>query len=182
MFNNLNSQTIKSILENTCKVSDEKAAKIDEILTDNDLEKIMDKTCPITGEVFEKLKESMANPENLRLTAVKENDEYHLYIECTEFANYCEANELGIPEAADSIIEAYETMVPGVTKDKFHVVFPSNGLEKKLQEDELGLAREDSWSNKLIRGCMQYGLQANVGVDKKDVDKADDDTEEIEID
>ena len=183
MFNNLNSQTIKSILENTAKISDETATKIDEILSNNDLEKIYDNTCPITGEVFEKLKESMANPKNLRLVATNENSEYNMYIEASEFANYCEASGYDLKTAVNSILEEYREMTPGISYDKFHVVFPANktGVDK-IGDDKLGLEVEDSWANKLIRGCMQFGIKSNIGVDKNDVPKLDDDVEEVEQD
>lgn len=183
MFNNLNSETIKSILENTAKISDETATKIDEILSKNDLEKIYDNTCPITGEVFEKLKESMANPKNLKLVATCENGEYDLYIEASEFANYCEATGLDIKSAVESILEEYKEITPGIKCDKFHVVFPANktGIDK-IGVDKLGMENEDSWANKLIHGCMQFGIPANVGVDKSDVVEPNDDTEEVEQD
>ena len=189
MFMNLNSETIKTILENTAKVSDEKAAKIDEILANKDLQKIYDTACPITSEVFEKLKESMADPMNLRLTAVKEFDEfgdevYDVYIESTEFANYCEATGLPLDEAVESIAEAYDKMVPGISCNRFHVVFPTSkiGADKLLGTSELGLANENTWANKLIRGCQQFGIKANVGVEKKDVNKENDDDVEVSQD
>ena len=46
----------------------------------------------------------------------------------------------------------------------------------------IGLEVEDSWANKLIRGCMQFGIKSNIGVDKNDVPKLDDDVEEVEQD
>ena len=183
MFMNLNSRTIKNILENTAKVSDEKAAKIDEILANQDLQKMYDNACPISSEVFDKLKESMADPMNLRLTAVKEFDEvgdpvYNVYIESTEFANYCEATGLALDDAVESIAEAYDKMVPGITCSRFHVVFPTS----KLGADKLLGATENTWANKLIRGCQQFGIKANVGVEKKDVNKETDDSVEVSQD
>ena len=189
MFMNLNSRTIKNILENTAKVSDEKAAKIDEILANQDLQKMYDNACPISSEVFDKLKESMADPMNLRLTVVKEFDEvgdpvYNVYIESTEFANYCEATGLALDDAVESIAEAYDKMVPGITCSRFHVVFPTSklGADKLLGATELGLATENTWANKLIRGCQQFGIKAIVGVEKKDVNKETDDSVEVSQD
>lgn len=178
MFNHLNSDTIKTILENSCKVSDEKATKIDEILS-GDLQKIYDDACPITGEVQAKLIEAMSDPENIRVV-VDGNDD--CYIEASEFANYCEATNQGIGEAVNTIVEAYEKFVPGIRCDKVHIVFPQSKLgADKLGDDKLGAAVAcDSWAVKLIRGCQQFGVKANVGVDEKDVNDAPDDTEEVE--
>ena len=166
MFNHLNSDTIKNILEASCKISDEKAAKIDEILS-GDLQKVYDNACPITSEVKDKLIEAMSDPQNLRIIVDENSD---CYIEASEFANYCEATDQDLGSAVESIVEAYDTFVPGIRCDKIHIVFPQSRIE----------VGTDSWAYKLIQGCQQFGIKANVGVTEKDVDKADDSAVSVE--
>ena len=74
---NLGIDTIKSVLESCKSVSDEKAAKIDDILSGENLDKIWDDACPITSEVFTKLKEATADPKNLKLVM---NEDGELFI------------------------------------------------------------------------------------------------------
>ena len=178
MFNHLNSDAIKTILENCCKISDEKATKIDEILS-GDLQKVYDDACPITGEVQAKLIEAMSDPENIRVVVDGNNE---CYIEASEFANYCEATNQSIGEAVDTLVEAYDKFVPGIRCDKIHIVFPQAKLgADKLGDEKLGAdVACDSWAVKLLRGCQQFGLKANVGVDEKDVDDGSNGTETVE--
>lgn len=178
MFNHLNSDTIKNILEASCKISDEKAAKIDEILS-GDLQKVYDNACPITSEVKDKLIEAMSDPQNLRIIVDENSD---CYIEASEFANYCEATDQDLGSAVESIVEAYDKFVPGIRCDKIHIVFPQSKIgADKLGGKKLGIeVGTDSWAYKLIQGCQQFGIKANVGVTEKDVDKADDSTVSVE--
>lgn len=176
---NLNSRTIKSILENTCKVSDEKASKMNEILAKADLEKMFDDACPITSEIASKLCEQAADPRNLRLVA--QNGE--LYCEASEFANFCEANNCGIEEAVEIIAEEYSGIVPGIKSCKMHVVFPQNSVADIQKGPVSGLGygvNEDNWNVCLLKGCLQFGLKANVGVTKNDVEEEDGDSVELE--
>lgn len=177
---NLSSDVIKSVLEATCKVSDEKAAKIDTILSNNDLEDVFDDACPITSEVGETLKEMAADPSQLRMTYM--NGE--IYCEAGEFANFCEANGCGLEEGVEIVAEAYESEIPGIRKEKFHLVFPQNSVAdvQKGPVSGIGYGVKDNWAVKLMNGCLQFGLKANVGVEPSDVYEEDDDTAEVEID
>ena len=175
---NLGIDTIKSVLESCKSVSDEKAAKIDDILSGEDLDKVWDDACPITSEVFTKLKEATADPKNLKLVM---NEDGELFIEASEFANFCESGNYNPAEAVDAIAEEYNgTIVPGtISCDRFHVVFPQNLITPKrlgVDSDDMGYDINDSWGYKLMRGCMMFGIKCNLGVDKKDVDKNDDGT------
>lgn len=179
---NLGIDTIKAVLESCKKVSDEKVAKMDDTMAGSDLEKIWDNACPITSEVFDKLKESTADVKNLKLVM---DENYELYVEASEFANYLEASQKNPGEAVDAIAEEYNgTIVPGtIACDRFHVVFPQNLITPKrlgVDPDDMGYDINDSWGYKLMRGCMMFGIKCNLGVDKSDVDKHDDSTVTVE--
>ena len=123
--------------------------------------------------------EAMADPQNIRIVVDENSD---CYIEASEFANYCEATDQDLGSAVESIVEAYDKFVPGIRCDKIHIVFPQSKIgADKLSDKKLGIETgTDSWAYKLIQGCQQFGIKANVGVTEKDVDKADDSTVSIE--
>lgn len=179
---NLGIDTIKSVLESCKKVSDEKVAKMDDTLAGSNLEKMWDDACPITSEVFDKLKEATADPKNLKMVMDENGD---LYVEASEFINFCEAANVNPGEAVDLIAEEYNgTITPGtICCDRFHVVFPQNLLSpKRLGTDpnNMGYNMNDSWGYKLMRGCMMFGIKCDPGMDKKAVDKEDDGTVTVE--
>lgn len=152
-------------------VNDEKGANLDNTLGDNDLPKVFDNICPITGDVFAALKDAAADPDNLKIAMVKEKDgvteSYQIYVEALEFATFCEAAGLTEGEAADVVIDHYKETIPELDNAEFHVVFPSDALNKNvLGGENLGLATDDDWAMQLMRGIRRYGLKANAGVEK----------------
>lgn len=176
---NLSKECINSILENS-KESDFLFDDSISSITNDDLKKMYDSCCPISGEVCEAMKEAMANPKNVRV--VLGNDK-SVYVEASEFANFCEASGLDLREAAEAILkEAEGEAGVDLDIDEFHVVFsPSDTLQKNLTMSlgsgmKLGYDAKDNWANKLLTGIKTYGLNANIGVEP-----SDDDTETLEV-
>lgn len=144
---------------------DKTGSNLDNTLSQADLIDLFDSICPITGNVYASLKNAAADPDNLKIVASKdgEGEDAKLFIEATEFAIYCEATGTTIGEAADSIIRHYSEDNPALDNAEFHVVFPSDAVNKNvLGGENLGKSIADDWAMQLMRGCRRYGLKVNT--------------------
>lgn len=154
---------------------DETGANLDNTLGDNDLLSIFDDICPITGDVFAAMKNAAKDPKNLKITMTKNGDGENpkLFVEAVEFMTFCEAGDYNIGEAAEEIIDTYKEEIPAMNNAEFHVVFPSDALNKNvLGSENFGKAVEDDWASRLMRGCLRYGIKVNSGVEEAPVDEA----------
>ena len=122
---------------------------------------------PISDKIFNYMKESAANPEYVKvigISPIDENSIPKMYVEAFEFFTYCEAANKSFDEAANDIIIANTNDNPELENAEFHVVFPSDCLNKNILGGEnLGKAIKDDWAMQLIRGCRRYGLKVNIG-------------------
>ena len=117
---------------------------------------------PIPEFVFNSMRESAANPDNLKITATN-GENPKLYIEAFEFFTYCEASGKTFNEAADEILKTAGDN-PELENAEFHVVFPSDCMNKNILGGEnLGRNIKNDWAMQLIRGCRRYGLKVNIG-------------------
>ena len=142
-------------------------------MDNTDLGELYSDICPISGEVFKAMKEAAVDPENLKLTAIARSygstEPNKVYIEATEFANYVEATRYTLEEARDSILEYCERSTPQLDNAEFHVVFPSDCINKDILGGEnLGKATANDWAMQLMRGCRRFGIKVNAGVEKGD--------------
>ena len=162
--------------ENSHK-EDETIANIDNTLSDTDLIKFNDEICPLTGDIYAAMKNAAADPKNLKIITAKKGDgELASYIEASEFQNFLEASGLTVDEAYLVICEAHLEEIPELYNAEFHVVFPSDTIEQlKLGGGNCGLATNEDWAMKLIRGCRRYGLKVTGGLDRSTI------TEEAEV-
>ena len=169
---NLSKECINRILESAKNDEEFEFTDTFENMDSEDLKKIYDSSCPISGEVCEAMKEAMSDPKNVR-TVVDKNNE--IYVEASEFANFCEASGLNLDDAANVIIKEAEESGIEADPGKFHVVFsPTDVLQKNLSMKlgtgmmDVGYSNKDNWANKLITGVKSYGLIPNIGVEKDD--------------
>lgn len=139
---------------------------------DKDLGDLYDTICPISGEVFKAMKDVAKDPANLKLTAIGadiEHENAQIYIEYTEFANFIEATNSSILEAKDEILDYCSHSTPQLDNAEFHVVFPSECLNKNIIGGEnIGKAVSNDWPMQLMRGCRRYGIKVNSGIEKGD--------------
>jgi len=174
---NFDISKMHSIFESANKkhnpVNDETGSNLDNTLGDADLPKLFDDICPITGDVYASMKNAAKDPKNLKITAVnKGNGDSAVYIEAVEFATFIEASDLSIGEAAEEIVDTYSELTPELRNAEFHVVFPSDAINKNvLGGENLGLDANNDWAMQLMRGCRRYGLKVNAGVEDKPDDK-----------
>ena len=156
-----NTNNIISIYES----NDILGSNLDNTLSNTTLLDIFDNICPISGDVYATMKGTAADPKNLKITVSNKNDgEHSLFIEASEFINFCEAGEFTtIKEAADSIINEYEYEIPGIGVKDINIVFPSDALNKnELGINKDGIDTNNSWATQLLSGCRRYGLIPRV--------------------
>lgn len=126
-----------------------------------------DEYAPISDNIFKYMKESAANPRYVKVIGISPTDENSIpkmYVEAFEFFTYCEAANKSFDEAAQDIIIANTNDNPELENAEFHVVFPSDCMNKNILGGEnLGKAIKDDWAMQLIRGCRRYGLKVNIG-------------------
>lgn len=168
-----NITSTKSIFSEQTEKDDTKDEAIitDTINQDIELGKLYDDICPISGEVFNAMKNAAKDPANLKLTAIKADctNEAQIYIEFTEFANFIEATNASILEAKDEIINYCTHSTPQLDNAEFHVVFPSECINKNIIGGEnIGRNTANDWPMQLMRGCRRYGIKVNIGVAKGD--------------
>ena len=164
---NFNMKQIHTIYESD--VNDQAEANIDNTLRSADLMEIFDNICPITGGVYKAMKNAAADPQNLKVTVSKngEGEKASLFIEAVEFMTYVEACGKTIGEAADDIVDTYQTDIPGMASDDIHIVFPSDALNKNnLGSQNYGRDVKNDWAMQLMTGIRRYGLKANIGVEE----------------
>lgn len=122
---------------------------------------------PVSNEVFKSMREAAANPNYVKITASipSESDKVSkIYVEAFEFFTYCEAAGRDFNEAAEDITNTCVSEYPEMQNAEFHVVFPSDCMNKNILGGEnLGKAVKDDWAMQLIRGCRRYGLKVNIG-------------------
>lgn len=118
---------------------------------------------PVSNTVLEAMKINASNPENLKIVATT-GEKPAVYIEAFEFFTFCEAVNKPFDEAANQILEKYISDNPELENAEFHVVFPSECINKNILGGEnLGKAINNDWPMQLIRGCRRYGLKVNIG-------------------
>ena len=151
--------------------NDETGSNLDNTLGDADLPSMFDDICPITGDVYAAMKDAAKDPKNLKITAIKDGKgTSKLFIEAVEFITFIEATGMTVGEAAEEITSSCGEDVPELDNAEFHVVFPSDSLNKgTLGGENLGLDCKADWPMQLLRGCRRYGLKVNAGVEKNDV-------------
>ena len=139
-----------------------KSDSIDRSLKNINENSINETNIPVPEYVFKSMRENAANPDNLKITATT-GEKPALYIEAVEFFTYCEASSKTFDEASNDILEAAGEN-PELMNAEFHVVFPSDCLNKNILGGEnLGRNIKDDWAMQLIRGCRRYGLKVNIG-------------------
>lgn len=142
---------------------------------------------PIYDSLFEIMKENAANPKYVKVVGCGPTDVNNytpeVYVEAFEFFTYCEASNKSFDEAAQDIIEAHTADYPEMENAEFHVVFPSDCMNKNILGGEnLGKAVKDDWAMQLIRGCRRYGLKVNIGKESDYPTVGENDKEYIEND
>lgn len=170
MSYNLN---LKKILIEASEIADEKAMEFDTILAKNDLEKMFNDIDPISGAVAEKLQESAANPEALRIVAgMDENAHSVYYMDYNELANYMEATQQSCDDAVRSICEAYHDEPMNI--NNFYIVFSSKKafleaaneeLEANRKLKKLGYDSDINWSSHFMCDCKNKGLKVATFID-----------------
>ena len=164
---NFNMKQLHTIYE--FDTNDQTGANIDNTLSSNNLLDIFDNICPITGVIYQIMKNAAADPKNLKVTAAKSGDgeKASLFIEAVEFMTYVEASGKTIGEAAEDIVDTYQSDIPGMASDDIHIVFPSDALNKNnLGSQNYGRDVKNDWAMQLMTGIRRYGLKANIGVDE----------------
>ena len=164
---NFNMKQIHTIYESD--VNDQTGANLDNTLRSADLMEIFDNICPITGGVYKAMKNAAADTQNLKVTVSKngEGEKASLFIEAVEFMTYVEACGKTIGEAADDIVDTYQTDIPGMASDDIHIVFASDALNKNnLGSQNYGRDVKNDWAMQLMAGIRRYGLKANIGVEE----------------
>lgn len=162
----------KSIFSEQSEKTDEQNILTNTIDPAKDLGDLYSDICPISGEVFTAMKDAAKDPANLKLTAVKmdcNNENAQIYIEYTEFANFIEATNSTILDAKDTILDYCSHSTPQLDNAEFHVVFPSECLNKNVIGGEnMGKATANDWPMQLMRGCRRFGIKVNTGIAKGD--------------
>ncbi len=161
----------KSIFSEQTEKNDDVNAITTNTIPDDKLGDLYDEICPISGEVFKAMKDAAKDPANLKLTAIKPDctNEAQIYIEYTEFANFIEATNSSILEAKEEILDYCTHFTPQLDNAEFHVVFPSECINKNVIGGEnIGKKTANDWPMQLMRGCRRYGIKVNSGVSKGD--------------
>ena len=137
---------------------------------------------PVPNIVFEAMKTNASNPDNLKIVALN-GDNPSIYVEAFEFFTFCEAINKPFDESANIIITEYTRSNPELENAEFHVVFPSDCMNKNILGGEnLGKAIKDDWAMQLIRGCRRYGLKVNIGKESDYPTVGENDNKDIEND
>ena len=135
----------------------------DKILDDMD-DKFNNEIIPeIPDNVFKAMTEFASSPKYLKIVSNEENGVDKIFIEATEFMNFCEARNDNVLEAAEAIIEEYQDKMPLLKRSDINIVFPSDSINKNILGGEnLGEDIKNDWAMQLFTGCRRYGLRPRI--------------------
>lgn len=119
----------------------------------------IDDTSEISRDVMISMVEAASDPNNLKITRKRNNNQVDLYIDAIEFSSFKDARKASIKEAADTIIAKYSD---DPKNTKLHMVFHDQSVVKNaLGSQNLGKDVNKNWAMQLINGCRHYGIQIN---------------------